>query len=113
MCGTQAGEPALAVTCTSCASRWAYSDDGRRELRAARAEISLTLLARVMHCPPRPARDPLPAREPAPAAADAMAAGELTRAGVLRHLAEAARLLGGEWPDPLEFAARHFDAGPP
>jgi hypothetical protein len=45
MCGILAGEPAAAVTCQGCASRWAYSTrEGRSAMHAARREMAFRAL---------------------------------------------------------------------
>jgi hypothetical protein len=62
VCGTQVGDPAPAVTCTGCASKWAYTDEGRRTLHRLRAETNLLALARVMGNPPPPSPRPQPPR---------------------------------------------------
>ena len=50
MCGTLPGEPAAAVTCQGCASRWAYSTrEGRAAMHAARREMIFTALGDAMH----------------------------------------------------------------
>ena len=45
-CGALPGEPAPAVTCRSCASRWAYrTREGRSAMHRARGKLVFTLLA--------------------------------------------------------------------
>lgn len=86
VCGTQVGDPAPAVTCTGCASRWAYTDEGRRTLRNLRAEVNLLVLARVMGSPPPPAPRPAP---PPPDTTTLK-----RRIEALGHLSALAQLLG-------------------
>jgi hypothetical protein len=46
LCGVLPGEPAPAVTCQGCASKWAYQTrEGRSAMHRARLRLPFTLLA--------------------------------------------------------------------